>query len=227
MDKNWLNIKNRCDIRYIEGIDDFLDWAYSQPNMSIMIRWPCKGHLQGEVLVRVENSNVTNNDEVKDENVEEDNIPEMIHDVFGYMNKEDMNSLSRDNEEPNVHARKFYKLVEDVETEIYPGCKKVSNNKSVDALLIFFNEILLEGSFVPNSFYEAKKVLRDLGLGYNKINAHENDSILYWHEYANAESCHKCSKPRWNTEILYGKRDNKEDEMAQRGCNDLAGCFKN
>ncbi|XP_016483469.2 uncharacterized protein LOC107804154 isoform X1 [Nicotiana tabacum] len=283
MDKSWLNIKNRWDIRYIEGIDNFLGWAYSQPNVSTMIRCPCKGcrntvfkariqvrrdllgkgfwesykvwDLHGEVLVRVENSNAANNDEVNDENFEEDNIPEMIHDAFVYTNMEDMNSLPRDNEEPNGHARKFYKLLEDAETEIYPGCKKVSklsfvvrllhlkclnhwSNKSVDALLSFFKEVLPEGSFVPNSFYEAKKVLRDLGLGYNKIDACENDCILYWREYANAESCPKCSKPRWNskenggkkvahkvlrhfqtktTEIVHGKRDIKKDEMAQRG----------
>lgn len=59
----------------------------------------------------------------------------------------------------------------------------------MDALLQYFKEVLPEGSFVPNSFYEAKKVLQDLGLGYNKIDACKNDCILYWGEYVNAESC--------------------------------------
>lgn len=112
----------------------------------------------------------------------------MIYDAFGYTNMEDMNSLPRDNEEPNVHARKFYKLLEDAEIEIYPGCKKVLklsfvvrllhlkclnhwSNKSANALLSFFKE----GSFVQNYFYEVKKVLQDLGLGYKKIDACEND----------------------------------------------------
>ncbi|XP_075088459.1 uncharacterized protein LOC142161728 [Nicotiana tabacum] len=76
----------------------------------------------------------------------------------------------------------------------------------MDALLKFFKEVLREGSFVPNSFYEAKKVLQDLGLGYTKIDACENDCILYWREYANAESCPKCSKSRWKSKDTGGKK---------------------
>lgn len=251
MDKSWLNIKSRSDRRYIRGIDNFLDWAYSQPNVNTVIRCPCKGckntvfmpkiqvrkdllakgfwkrykvwDLHGEVLVGVGSSNVARSEEVEDDNTEVDNIPEMIHDAFGYTNMEDMNNLPRDSEEPNVHAKQFYKLLEDAETDLYLGCKNVSklffvvrllhlkclnhwSNKSMDELLSLFKEVLPDGSFVPNSFYDAKKVLQDLGLGYTKIDACENDCILYWREYANAESCPKCSKPRWKSKENGGKR---------------------
>lgn len=50
---------------------------------------------------------------------------------------------------------------------------------------------------MPSSFYEAKKVLHDLGLGYNKIDACQNDCILYWSDYANVQSCPKCGESRW------------------------------
>lgn len=40
MDKNWLNIRDRCDRRYITGINNFLDWAFNQPNTSTVIRCP-------------------------------------------------------------------------------------------------------------------------------------------------------------------------------------------
>ncbi|XP_075108569.1 uncharacterized protein LOC107821067 isoform X1 [Nicotiana tabacum] len=252
MDKSWLNIRNRGDQRYRDEVDGFLSWAFSQPRGSTMIRCPCKGciniafklmpdvrrdllkkgfwdsykvwDLHGEVLVRVENSNVTLNNEVEDDNIEEDNISEMIHDVRGHTYVEDNNNnTSMDNEEPNLHAAKFYKLLEDAQTELYPGCSKVSklsfvvkllhlkclnhwSNKSMDELLSFFKEVLPEGSFVPSSFYEAKKVLRDLGLGYTKIDACENDCILYWRDYDNAQLCPKCGKSRWKSEEHKGKK---------------------
>nr|XP_033511247.1 uncharacterized protein LOC104093175 isoform X2 [Nicotiana tomentosiformis] len=76
----------------------------------------------------------------------------------------------------------------------------------MDALLSFFKEVLLEGSFVPNSFYEAKKVLCDLGLGYTKIDACRNDCILYWRDYADVQACPKCGKSRWKFEEHRGTK---------------------
>ncbi|XP_060183223.1 uncharacterized protein LOC132613195 [Lycium barbarum] len=169
--------------------------------------------LHGEVLVRVD-------DEVEDDSIEEDNITDMIHDACGFMNVEDNTNSSEGNEEPNVHATKFYKLLENDHTELYPGCTKVSklsfvvkllhlkclnhwSNKSMDELLIFFKEVLPKGSFVPKSFYEAPKVLRDLGLGYTKIDACQNDCI---HDYVNVQSCPKYGKSRWKSEGHKGKK---------------------
>ncbi|KAH0768778.1 hypothetical protein KY290_012759 [Solanum tuberosum] len=244
MDKSWLNIRNRVDQRYRDGVEGFLNWAFSQPGVNTMIRCPCKGcmntvfklknnvrgdllkkgfwdsykvwYLHGEVLARFENSNVTHRDEVEDDSTEDDDITGMIHDACGYTNVENNTNSSEGNEEPNIHATKFYKLLKDAQTELYPGCTKVSklsfivkllhlkclnhwSNKSMDELLIFFKEVLPDGSFVPTSFYEAKKVLRDLGLGYTKIDACQNDCILYWRDYANAQSCPKCGKSRWKS----------------------------
>lgn len=51
--------------------------------------------------------------------------------------------------------------------------------RSMDELLKLFKEVLPDESFIPDSFYEAKKVLQDLVLGYTKIDTYENDCILY------------------------------------------------
>ncbi|XP_016506130.1 uncharacterized protein LOC107823932 [Nicotiana tabacum] len=173
--------------------------------------------LHGEVLVRVETSNTAVSDEAQDDSIEENNITQMIHDACGYTNVEDNNSNnSVDNEEPNVHATKFYKLLEDAETELYPGCKKVSKlsfvvkllhlkclnhwrNIWMYALLRFFREVIPEGSFVPIFFYEAKKVFCDLGLGYTKIDACQKDCILYWRDYTDVQACPKYGKSRWKS----------------------------
>ena len=47
-------------------------------------------------------------------------------------------------------------------------------------LLQLFNEILPKCDVeLPNSFYKAKKTIRDLGLDYEKIDAYVNDCFLY------------------------------------------------
>ncbi|XP_049385806.1 uncharacterized protein LOC125849897 [Solanum stenotomum] len=249
MDKSWLNIRNRVDQRYRDGVEGFLNWAFSQSGVNTMIRCPCRGcmntvfklridvrgdllkkgfwdsykvwDLHGEVLVRVENSNAACSAEVEADDIEEDDIIEMIHDACGYMGN-NINS-SEENEEPNMHAAKFYKLLEEARIELYPGCTKVSklsfvikllhlkclnhwSNKSMDELLSFFKEVLPEGSLLPSSFYEAKKILRDLGLGYTKIDACQNDCILYWRDYVNAQSCPKCGMSRWKSLENKGKK---------------------
>ncbi|KAM3376105.1 hypothetical protein P3S68_014819 [Capsicum galapagoense] len=246
MDKSWLNISNIADQRYRDGVDSFLNWAFNQSRVNTIIRCPCKKcrttvfklridvrlHLlnnvfwasykvweyHGEVLDRVESSNVAGSEEVED-----DDVIEMIHDACGYTNMHDTTNSREGNEDPNVHATKFYRLLEDAQTELYPGCTKVSklsfvvkllhlkflnhwSNKLMDELLNFFKDVLPECSFVPKSFYEAKKVLFDLGLGCTKIDACKNDCILYWRNYENLQSCPKCSESRWKAEEHKGKK---------------------
>lgn len=235
MDKSWLNVGNRADPRYIQGADNFLEWAYSKLRVGSKLRCPCKKcrntlfkvrhevrfdllqngfwqsykvwDLHGEALVTTSNLPHGNN-------VEEDDITEMIHDAYGVANTEDMNTLVENNEEPNLQAKKFYQLLEDAETSLYPNCDKVSklsfivrllnlkclnhwSDKSVDMLLDLFKEVLPAGAQIPNSYYEAKKIIQDLGLDYTKIDACKNDCILYRKEYANAQSCPKCNLSRW------------------------------
>lgn len=40
---------------------------------------------------------------------------------------------------------------------------------------------------MPNSFYDTKKAILGLGLGYEKIHACPNDCILNWRDLANVE----------------------------------------
>lgn len=150
MYKSWLNVRDR---RYIIGIDNFLNWAFNQPNINTVIRCPCNGcrntafkqriqvrrdllgkgfwdsynvwDLHGEVLARVDPNNICN-DEEEGGSAKEDDIVEMIHDTYGYANMKNINNIQEDNEQPNVYAKKFYKLLEDAEIELYPCCKNMS-----------------------------------------------------------------------------------------------------
>ncbi|PHU05138.1 hypothetical protein BC332_25960 [Capsicum chinense] len=66
---------------------------------------------------RIENSNPSGSEEVED-----DDVIEMIHDACGYTNMQDTTNSWDGNEDPNVHATKFYRLLEDGQTKLYPGC---------------------------------------------------------------------------------------------------------
>ena len=46
---------------------------------------------------------------------------------------------------------------------------------------------------------DAKKIIKDLGLGYEKIHACPNDCMLFWKENANLDACPHCEESRWKT----------------------------
>lgn len=96
-----------------------------------------------------------------------------------------------ESEDRDTHTREhteFEKVLQNLEEELYPGCQshsilsfvikllhlKVYNhwtNKSIDMLLGFMKEVLPNGAKLPKSYYEAKTMLREIGLGYETIHA--------------------------------------------------------
>ncbi|KAF7153885.1 hypothetical protein RHSIM_Rhsim01G0140800 [Rhododendron simsii] len=65
--------------------------------------------------------------------------------------------------------------------------------KIIKEILPADNEI---ESTIPWNIYDAKKFLRDLGLGYILIHARKYDCALFWKENANLENCPTCNEPR-------------------------------
>ena len=57
----------------------------------------------------------------------------------------------------------------------------------------------------PSSHYQAKKLIMDLGIGYEKIHACPNDCILYWGEMKEKDSCSKYATSRWKSETYKDK----------------------
>ena len=60
-------------------------------------------------------------------------------------------------------------------------------------------DMLPSDAKLPKDQYESKKIVRDLGLGYKKINACPNDCMLFWKENVNLEACLCCKVSRWKT----------------------------
>ncbi|XP_004490351.1 uncharacterized protein [Cicer arietinum] len=116
---------------------------------------------------------------------------------------------------PDVgETSKIYQFVRENEQMLYPNCRKYSklsfiihfyhlkclhgwSDKSFSMLLDLLRDVLSEENSLPKSYYETKKIILGLGLGYKKIHACLNDYILYWDRYINDQVCPKCGTSRW------------------------------
>ncbi|KAK3212192.1 hypothetical protein Dsin_016898 [Dipteronia sinensis] len=102
----------------------------------------------------------------------------------------------------------------DADRDLYPGCRQFSklsftvkllhlktfnrwSNKSFNMLLELLKEAFPEGETLHATYYEAKKVVRDLGLGYDKIHACKHDCVLFWKENEFKNKCQECNTPRY------------------------------
>ncbi|XP_075654732.1 uncharacterized protein LOC142624887 [Castanea sativa] len=120
-------------------------------------------------------------------------------------------------------VRNFDKLEEDAKRELYSGCidysilkfviemlnvKVMTNlsNKGLDMMLELLTKVLPKGNLVPRSTYEAKKILRDLGMSYEHIDACKNDCALFWKENENLDKCPVCEVPRYKDTRAQGKK---------------------
>ncbi|CAN1159515.1 hypothetical protein LINPERHAP2_LOCUS22757 [Linum perenne] len=117
-------------------------------------------------------------------------------------------------DEPNEDAKKFYRLLDESKIPAFHGCKssKLSilvkllhiktlgswSNESFTMLLKLLKEDLLPtDSSLPDSYYESKKLIRDLGLSYTKIDACQNSCMLFWKDNTQLDNCLVCKTSRW------------------------------
>ena len=97
---------------------------------------------------------------------------------------------------------------------MYPGCKEVTkvsfivmlfqikcmdglSNNCLERILRLFLLVLPDGHCLPTSLDKVCKVVRDLGLDYQKIHACVNDCVLFHRDYAKRNNCPTCGESRW------------------------------
>uniref|UniRef100_A0A803N176 Transposase-associated domain-containing protein n=1 Tax=Chenopodium quinoa TaxID=63459 RepID=A0A803N176_CHEQI len=129
--------------------------------------------------------------------------------------------------------RLLQKLMEDMEADLYPGCKtfkrlefimsllhiKVSNkwsDKSFSMLLNALHRAFNYDNNLPSSSYKAKKYTKALGLDYARIDAYVNHCVLFRKEYTNEVKCPKCLAPTWKQDVSQDDESSYEDEGAKR-----------
>nr|XP_033514427.1 uncharacterized protein LOC117279086 [Nicotiana tomentosiformis] len=80
------------------------------------------------------------------------------------------------------------------------------SNESFTILLKMLKQDLLpDESNLRASYYEAKKIIRDLGLSYMKIDACKNDCMLCRKDDELLEFCKVCGASRWKEDKRSGK----------------------
>jgi len=112
-------------------------------------------------------------------------------------------------------ASHFKQLIEEAKCELYPGCNNFSRftfvikmlhvksyyritNSGFSAILRILSEAFREFNTIPKSYEEAKKMLRELGLGYVSIHVCPNNCVLFrGNEYAELDNCPVCKASRW------------------------------
>ncbi|XP_060210553.1 uncharacterized protein LOC132637491 [Lycium barbarum] len=245
--KQWMELINdRLADAYVDGVEYFLDYAFTRLGEPQLIRCPCikcgNATSRTRVVVRShlivhgiipgytlwyhhgERSGEAQPDSefIHENDIEDGDGEDEIHGILRdlYYNGDNMNNSGE--EERNIEAKRFYKLLEDFEMPLYESAKvsKVStlvkllhiksighwSNESFTMLLKFLKEdLLLDGTNLPNSCYEAKKVIRDLGLSYKKVDACKNDCMLYWKDDNCLESCKVCGASRWKEDKHSGE----------------------
>uniref|UniRef100_A0A2N9GFA6 Transposase-associated domain-containing protein n=1 Tax=Fagus sylvatica TaxID=28930 RepID=A0A2N9GFA6_FAGSY len=188
------------------------------------IRW----HLHGEGNSEddEEDSDEDEDDSSDDQVQNIDDIPGMIRDAYPHV-KDGEEASRSEPQEPNEDAKKFYRLLEESEKPLYEGCEKYSNlafivklmhikcincwsNNSFNMLLELLKDAFPMCETLPTSNYGAKKIIGDLGLHYEKIDACENDCMLYYKENSKANQCSICHLSRWKTNNKDGKGNGKK-----------------
>ncbi|KAL5724591.1 hypothetical protein ACHQM5_007831 [Ranunculus cassubicifolius] len=144
-------------------------------------------------------------------------VPNAQQEEFDVDNAENAMDL----ESPNVDEvdDSYDKLLREALEPLYPGCEMSmldflvkllhvktithSSNKSFDMNIQIIKKAFPQCKTLPKSYYEAKTLLRRLGLGYVKIHACINDCVLFWKEHEHLDYCPTCEQPRYK--VLEGK----------------------
>ncbi|XXG42245.1 hypothetical protein AAC387_Pa01g2566 [Persea americana] len=117
----------------------------------------------------------------------------------------------------------FDAMLNDLHLLLYPECKKFSkleflvklmhvkiinrwSNKSFDMNLELIKAALPISETLPKSYYEAKKYMRDLGLGYVPIHACKYDCAFFWREHEHKLNYPECGEPRHKLNEGKGKK---------------------
>ncbi|XP_044499442.1 uncharacterized protein LOC123220908 [Mangifera indica] len=254
-DKSWMNLPRYSD-KYMNGVNDFLDKAFSLAAHGNVILCPCKKcHLRywycrntvyehliidgitpgyndwyfhGEVLDSSMNIDDMGQSDKRDMG---DDIDGLLHDTFRGVINEDIPCNQEFREGQTDEAKKFFKLLEEGKEELYLGCQNFSklsftirlyllkcihgiSNVAITNILELLREAFPHAK-LPTSFNVAKKMVKDLGLEYQKIHACPNDCMLFWDENETLSSCKVCGASRWksNGNVV----GNSQERLSKKG----------
>ena len=222
MDKSWMKITNRRLREYLDGVQQFLNFASNHAHLDGTILCPCRkcvhrnswpinviqAHLVSNGICMCYNPCVFNgkslsaqtsteipNSHAQENLIEYADLRDMLHDMFLIQNMasrpmEEVSVVQQPiegpTEGPNEDAFRFMKLLEDANQPCYKGCKHFSKlsaivhlyhmkclngwtKKSFTKLLKFLLDFLPSNAKLPKDCYQAKKIIKDLGLAMRRF----------------------------------------------------------
>lgn len=117
---------------------------------------------------------------------------------------------------------RYEKLYEAIHNPLYEGCGesalafvvnlmniKVMNKwsyKSFEMLLKLLNEVFPKGNNCPDNYYNTRKLLREVGLGYDTIDICRYDCSIFYGENKDATMCPVCKSSRYIRNKIPHKR---------------------
>ncbi|KAJ9556448.1 LOW QUALITY PROTEIN: hypothetical protein OSB04_011062 [Centaurea solstitialis] len=236
IDKTWTTIENRNSDEFSRGLESFVERSKAHVDSRGLIRCHCrkcvnsdfikvssmKAHIEGFGFSRRYITWVyhgeTINPPIVDDVAPRNEMAGAIDDVMGE-NDTNHDKLGYG----GVVDDGFNELLDEVNAELYPGCTWFSsldflaklmnikvNNKwtdsSFDRLLELLQSAFQKENRLPSSYYEGKKKLRKIGLGYESIHVCKNDCFLFWKEHEALQSCPVCNESRWVDKNTKGKK---------------------
>nr|CAH66060.1 OSIGBa0091B08.1 [Oryza sativa] len=202
MDQQWMYADRRSK-EFIEGVHYFLRVAKANKRNGF-ICCPCNKcknqkeysvsrtiyfHLFKSGFMPSYNCWTSNGEqgvEVEEDEAEDENIPDWAPDAGDNDAADDLGQMLQDAKEDCERAKKLDTTLEFLQWKAKNGV----SDKAFGDLLKLIKNILPEGNKLPETTYEAKKIVCPLGLEVQKIHACPNDCILYRaEEYENLEAC--------------------------------------
>ncbi|KAH0728079.1 hypothetical protein KY284_003944 [Solanum tuberosum] len=183
--KDWMNLA-RYSKQYIEGVESFLDFAYSYGDpQGEEIQCPC---------AKCCNIRWTRRNVVYDHlicygfvkgytrwiNHGEWDIKLNVNDDMDY-SRDDIDGLLNDQFRDVAQAK---------------GCLHGWRNESFTSLLELLKEAMPELN-IPPSYNKTKSMVKNLDLDYEKIDACSNDCMLFRNDHKDDEFCHTCGASRY------------------------------
>ncbi|KAM3221913.1 hypothetical protein P3L10_021183 [Capsicum annuum] len=215
-DRSWMYLSRSAD-EYENRVKDFLNKAFERASLGNEILCPCRlcfnrywhyrdvveDHLFGHGFAPNYTQWVFH-----EEGISSTNIPHPSH--KGHEGRNEGHGGVRQGLSEDV--KRFFKLLEEVKQDLYTGCKSFSKlsftirmylfkciHRMTNVAFSYLLDLIKEAfSFAQifESFHKTRKVIRDLGLNYEKIHACANDCMLFWNDNANLDNCIMCGSSR-------------------------------
>jgi hypothetical protein len=120
-------------------------------------------------------------------------------------------------EEPNPADKKFFEMLKAADTDLWEGCRKMSqlsttarllniksehnlSERCYDTICQLVKDVLPEENNMVDSFYKTKKLIEGLGLPVEKIHCCVLGCMLFWGPDESLVECKICKKPRYKDE---------------------------